>query len=334
MYRKGNGQMKVLISGGAGFIGSHVAEEFLSKGHEVVIVDNLATGAKKNVPKGAKLYKNNLDDEYLKVIFEKERPSYVLHLAAQASVTVSMQYPYEDFYTNTAGTLKLLLLANQFQVKKFLFASTAAVYGEPSYLPIDEAHRLDPKSYYAQSKLSAENYIKLYDMLNGLDTCVLRFANVYGPRQNPDGEAGVISIFINRMLQDQEVAIYDGSQTRDFIYVKDVAKACYLAMKSERKGIFNISSGTETTITALYNLIANEIETSKAPIYKPARQEEIERSVLDNQRAQRELRWGVQNDLQNGLIETIRYYKKGLLLTNNKYGDSYEVELDYRNHYV
>lgn len=309
--------MKVLISGGAGFIGSHVTEELLSHGYEVVIVDNLTTGLSGNLSKKVKFYHFNLDDPGVEYVFKKEKPTLVIHLAAQASVSMSMRDPYLDFFTNTAGTLKLLLLSKKYQVKKFLFASTAAVYGQPMYLPIDEKHLIDPQSYYAQSKLSAESYIKLYDMLNGLDSCILRFSNVYGPRQNPEGEAGVVSIFINRLLQQKNVLIYDGTQTRDFIYVKDVAKACRLALESNQKGVFNISSGIETTINELYRLIAEEMNCKKPPVYKPLRPGEIERSVLDNRKARHDLRWKVQHTLKKGIKETILTYQKGMITAND-----------------
>ena len=300
--------MKVLISGGAGFIGSHVTEELLNHHYDVVLIDNLATGSSSNVPNNVKFYNYDLNDPEMEYVFEMEKPDIVIHLAAQASVTASMRDPYMDFYTNTAGTLRLLLLTNKYQVKKFLFASTAAVYGEPLYFPIDEKHKTNPQSYYAQSKFSAENYITLYEVLNGLDSCILRFSNVYGPRQNPNGEAGVISIFINKFLNKETVSIYDGSQTRDFIYVKDVASACRHAIASEKKGVFNVSSGTETTINDLFNLLAKEFDSDLSPSYKPLRQGEIERSVLDNKKAKFELGWNAEHSLLEGLKETVKYY--------------------------
>lgn len=305
--------MKVLVTGGAGFIGSHVTEELLKHGYEVIVVDNCVTGFLKNVPDEVKLYQIDLNDSKVEFVFEKESPDYVIHLAAQASVIVSMNNPYLDFFTNTAGTVNMLHLSKKYQVKKFLFASTAAVYGEPMYLPIDENHLIHAQSFYALSKYSAENYIEHYRKFNHLDSCILRFSNVYGPRQNENGEAGVISIFINRLLAQKEVNIYDGSQTRDFVFVKDVATACRLALEGIAKGVFNISSCKETEIEDLYYQIAKLVNVHTAPCYKPRREGEIEKSVLDNRKALQELSWNVQYTLKKGLEETTQYYSEKYL---------------------
>lgn len=303
-------KMKVLISGGAGFIGSHVTEELLNNNYDVVVIDNLTTGSPSNMPDNVRFYHSDLNDPELEYVFEIEKPDIVIHLAAQASVTISMDNPYMDFFTNTAGSLKILLLSKKYKVKKFLFASTAAVYGEPLYLPIDEKHEINPQSYYAQSKFSAESYIKLYAKLSNLESCILRFSNVYGPRQSSNGEAGVISIFINQLLNDEKVSIYDGNQTRDFIYVKDVANACRCAIESGGSGVFNVSSSTETTINDLFHLISEVIGVNSLPTYKPLRQGEVERSVLDNRKARKELNWNTQHTLLDGLKETSAHYSK------------------------
>lgn len=305
--------MKVLITGGAGFIGSHIVEELLNKKYEIVVVDNLVTGFFDNLPKEAKFYRMDLDDTEFEYVFEQERPDYVIHLAAQASVTASMKNPYLDFLTNTVGTVKTMLLSKKYKVKKFIFASTAAVYGEPSHFPIDERHLIDPQSFYSLSKHSAENYIKLIDTSSGIDSCILRFSNVYGPRQNTNGEAGVISIFINQLLANESIKIFGGSQTRDFIYVKDVAVACRLAMEGEHTGTFNISSCTETVINELYRLISEIIGERKTPVYESKRNGEIEKSILDNQKACRELGWILHYSLSEGLKETVEYYSKKYL---------------------
>lgn len=310
--------MKVLVTGGAGFIGSHVTEELLKHKFQVVVVDNCVTGFLRNVPDEVKLYQIDLNDSKVELVFEKERPDYVIHLAAQASVIVSMNNPYLDFFTNTAGTVNILHLSKKYQVKKFLFASTAAVYGEPMYLPIDENHLIHAESFYALSKYSAENYIEHYSKFNNLNSCILRFSNVYGPRQNENGEAGVISIFINRLLENKEVNIYDGSQTRDFVFVKDVATACRLALEGEAKGVFNISSCTETEIEDLYYQIARMTNVHAQPCYKPRRAGEIEKSILNNRKALQELSWNVQYTLKKGLEETTQYYSKKYLSMGHK----------------
>ncbi|WP_188006825.1 NAD-dependent epimerase/dehydratase family protein [Sporosarcina sp. ANT_H38] len=302
--------MKVLITGGAGFIGSHVVEELLNYKYEVVVVDNLVTGFIENLPKETKIYVVDLNDPILDYIFNHERPDFVIHLAAQASVTVSMNDPYLDFDTNIAGTVKVLLLCGKYNVRKIIFASSAAVYGEPTYLPIDEQHSINPKSFYALSKSVAEKYIEFYGASIGLDYCIFRFSNVYGPRQNGNGEAGVVSIFINRLLLNEKVNIYDGGQSRDLIYVKDVATACRCAVEEEQTGIFNISSNTETVIDDLFYLLASITEGNKAPVYEPRRMGEIQKSILCNQKALNEFEWNVRSVLSEGLQETVKYYSE------------------------
>lgn len=307
-FIKGGDDLKVLVTGGAGFIGSHVVEELLSHQYEVVVIDNLITGRNENITNEATVYHIDINDPRLEEIFQTEKPDYVIHLAAQASVSVSMDNPYLDFSTNTIGTVKLLLLSQEYHVKKFLFASTAAVYGEPSYLPVDEKHPINPQSFYSLSKYSAESYIKCNGMINGLNSCILRFSNVYGPRQNANGEAGVISIFINNILEEKDIYIYDGTQTRDFVYVKDVAKACRFAMEGAHQGVFNISSCTETSINELYSIILKMVGTHKTVIYKPLRIGEITNSVLDNEKVSTEFNWRTQYSLIDGLGETLSYY--------------------------
>lgn len=310
--------MKVLVTGGAGFIGSHVVEELLHSQYEVVVIDNLKTGCYENLSKKVKLYELDVNDAHMEQVFKLEKPDYVMHLAAQASIMVSMSNPLLDLYTNTVGTLQLLLLSKKYYVKKFIFASTAAVYGEPSYLPVDEKHSLDPQSFYALSKQTAEKYIEFDAKNNELNYCILRYSNVYGPRQNTNGEAGVIPIFINKLLANEHVRIFDGSQTRDFIFVKDVAKACRLALESNRQGIFNISSCTETSVNDLYFLLTEEMGLSTVPLYEPLRVGEIKNSVLDNRRTRKELDWAIEFTLSEGLKETIHYYLELLMLKGQK----------------
>lgn len=300
--------MKVLVTGGAGFIGSHVIEELLKCRYNVVVIDNLDTGSRRNLPDKVQFYEMDLNDPQLESVFEQEMPDYIIHLAAQASVTKSMGDPYTDFMTNTVGTVRLLFLSEKFNVKKLVFASSAAVYGEPTYYPVDEKHATQPLSFYSLSKKSAENYIEFSTRNKGLNHCILRFSNVYGPRQNPDGEAGVISIFINRLMEDNSIQIFGGSQTRDFIYVKDVAVACRLAMESAHTGILNISSNTETTINELYSMIAQLVRTDKLPLYLSKRTEDITKSVLSNQKAMKTLNWRLFSPLLVGLEKTVQYY--------------------------
>ena len=300
--------MKVLVTGGAGFIGSHVVEELLNAQYDVVSIDNLVTGLQGNIPKDAKLYQLDLNDPDVEYVFELEKPDYIIHLAAQTSVTASMKDPFFDFYTNTVGTVKLLTLSEKYSIKKFVFASSAAVYGEPSSLPIDENYLINPLSFYALSKYSAENYINLVESNHGLNGCILRFSNVYGPRQNANGEAGVVSIIIKHLLTGEDVTIYGGGQTRDFIYVKDVANACRLALEKQQNGVFNISSCTETSIEDLFNFIATTANIHTTPAYESKRRGEIERSMLDNSKAFQQLDWRTKYSLSEGLKETFHYY--------------------------
>lgn len=300
--------MKVLVTGGAGFIGSHIVDELLEHEYQVIVVDNLVTGSIQNIPNSVNHYNLDINDEKLEDVFRKETPSVVIHLAAQASVTNSMENPYNDFRANLAGTVKLLLYANRYNVRKFLFASTAAVYGEPVYLPIDERHPIDAQSFYALSKYSSEQYVDFFSRHFELQSCILRFSNVYGPRQNSKGEAGVVSIFMNQILRNDPVTIFDGSQTRDFVYVKDVANACRTALESDKTGVYHISSCTETTINELYTLISNEIGVHYTPNYAPKRIGEIDRSMLDNKKIIQTLNWKINYALSEGLRETYHYY--------------------------
>lgn len=302
--------MKVIVTGGAGFIGSHVVEELLNHQYEVVLIDSLGTGSLENLPNDTKLYQFDINDAELGMVFEQERPDYVIHLAAQASVTASLNDPMFDIRSNTVGTIHLLHLSQKYQIKKFIFASSAAVYGDSDKFPISEQQAILPLSYYALSKYSSEKYIQLTNALYGLNSCILRFSNVYGPRQNSIGEAGVISLFIRKILKGEEITIYGGQQTRDFAFVKDVAKACRLALERERTGIYNISSGKETAIDELLTYICHAIGKTIKPIYAPFREGEIEKSVLDNRKALDELEWCIDYSLLEGLEETVQYYKQ------------------------
>ncbi|WP_019415897.1 NAD-dependent epimerase/dehydratase family protein [Paenisporosarcina sp. TG20] len=297
--------MKVLITGGAGFIGSHVVEECLANNYEVVVIDNLSTGKSENILSICKNYTLDINDDSLKHVFEVEKPDHVIHLAAQASVMKSIEDPISDGVTNVIGTLRLLEYARIYRIKKFVMASSAAVYGNPDTLPVDEKFPLNPLSFYSLSKWSGERYVQLYESLYGLSTCILRFSNVYGPRQNPLGEAGVVSIFINQLLNREKLVIYGGQQTRDFVYVKDVAKACRTAIESSKSGIFNISSNSETTIDELFSTTSLLAGITSKPQKYPMRIGEIEKSVLGNEKASKELNWQASHSLQEGLKETI-----------------------------
>lgn len=300
--------MKILLTGGAGFIGSHVAEQLVAEGHQVVILDNLSSSSPVNVPASIQLYQIDINDPVAETVFMIEKPTVVIHLAAQTSVTESMREPYFDFQTNTAATVKLLQFSVRYGVRQFIFASSAAVYGEPVQLPIDEKHPISPQSFYAVSKYTAERYIQTFAQRYGIIYTILRFSNVYGPRQSTSGEAGVVGIFISKQLINGLCIIYGGEQTRDFIYVKDVAVACKNAVEFNKQGIFNISSNTEVSIGELNEMIAIKTNTLLTASYEPYRAGELIRSVLSNEYARKELAWEPVYSIFDGLDETVKYY--------------------------
>lgn len=296
--------MKVLVTGAAGFIGSHVVQALKNKNFSVIALDNLSTGKLSNVAADVTFYEMDITNNELEYVFQLEQPEYVIHLAAQSSVTHSMIQPMEDCQSNLIGTLNILRFAKQYNVKKCIFASTAAVYGNTTILPIVEDSKLSTLSFYALSKLSAEKYVQMYERLFGLRSCILRFSNVFGPKQ----VGGVITNMISRIYVGKAPIIYDGNQTRDFIYVKDVAEACVQSLISDEVGIFNISSCTETSIQQVYEEISELTESNVNPVYKALRAGEIKRSVLSNEKAISFLEWSPTYSLVDGLKETILDY--------------------------
>lgn len=308
--------MKVLVTGGAGFIGSHVVDLLIENGYEVVIVDNLSTGKEEFINKKAIFYKKDLTDDDLYEIFEKEKPDYVIHQAAQIDVQRSVDDPVFDAKVNILGTVNLLESCRKSGIKKVIYASSAAVYGNPEYFPIDEVHKINPISYYGISKHTPEHYFEVYRQLYGLKYTILRYANVYGIRQDPKGEGGVISIFIDKMLKGERPIIFgDGNQTRDFVYVKDVAKANLLALKRGDNEVVNISTGKPTSINELVEIMNKIMNTSLESIYTEPRKGDIVHSYLDNKKALEVLGWKPEYSLEDGLRETIEYYKR---VTSNK----------------
>ena len=302
--------MKILVTGGAGFIGSHIVDLLIENGYEVVIVDNLSTGKEEFINKKAIFYKKDITDDDLYEIFEKEKPDYVVHQAAQIDVQRSIDDPVFDAKVNVLGTVNLLECCRKSGVKKIVYASSAAVYGNPEYLPIDEVHKINPISYYGISKHTAEHYFEVYSQLYDLKYTILRYANVYGIRQDPKGEGGVISIFIDKMLKGERPIIFgDGNQTRDFVYVKDVAKANLLALEKGDSEVVNISTNKATSINKLVELMNEIMNTSLEPIYTEPRKGDIVHSYLDNKKALDVLGWKPEYSLEEGLKETIEYYK-------------------------
>ncbi len=299
--------MKVLITGGCGFIGSHISELLASKGYEVVVVDNLCTGNYCSSAYPISYYELDYISPKIKEVFEKERPDYVIHLAAQVDINTSMENPVYDAEVNLLGTVKLLQICRIYNVKRFIFASTSAVYGDLGLKTADELSPLNPISFYGISKLASEMYIKQFNEQFQLPYTIFRYSNVFGLRQRSDNEGGVIPIFVKHLSSGTIPLIYgDGKQTRDFIHVNDVARANLLAIEKEIDDVMNISSMTATTINHLYNLIVKYFETGVEPVYIHRRQGDILFSRLDNSKAEKLLGWKPHYQVDEGIREMIQ----------------------------
>lgn len=306
--------MKVLITGGCGFIGSHVADKFYNEGHEIYIIDNLSTGNHENVRVNHKFYKLNIEDKECDEVFKENMFDIVIHMAAQADVSISITNPYLDTKVNVLGLINMLNLSNKYNVKKFIFASSAAVYGDNQELPLKEEYEINPLSPYGISKYVGELYCKKWHEIYGLDTVCLRFSNVYGPRQSILGEGGVVSIFINRILNNQELIVYgDGNQTRDFIFVEDLAEAIYAAAEKKCSKVLNLSTNTENTLNELINIFT-DITVINGIDYCKKRIGDILHSRLDNSKAKVDLCWSPAYTLGEGIKKTYLWYIKNCLL--------------------
>ncbi|TYR80643.1 NAD-dependent epimerase/dehydratase family protein [Priestia megaterium] len=302
--------MRVLVTGGAGFIGSHVVELLINQGYTPIVLDDLSNGDINHIPNGVKFYNVQLLSEKIEQIFKTEKPDAVIHLAAQINVAKSIKDPVEDAATNILGTINLLNCCKLFTTKKFIFSSSSAVYGE-SDKPISEDAPTNPISFYGTSKLVSEIYIKLFNHLYGIPYTILRYANVFGPRQKSDGEGGVVSIFINQLLNAQTPCIYgDGKQTRDFVFVEDVAQANVSAIKHGKNETFNIGYNKQTSINDLYKIISEKINSTISPVYKNPLNGNILYSQLDNHKAIEKLKWQPVSDVESGLEKTILYFKQ------------------------
>lgn len=302
--------MKVLITGGYGFIGSHVAERFHQEGYEVIIIDNLTTGKKENVTIKHKSYLLSIEDPKCAEIFKSHTIDVVVHLAAQVSVAKSVANPTADAGANIVGLVNMLNFAATYGVKKFIYASSAAVYGMHEELPITEEMECAPISPYGMSKWSGELYCQKWERLYGLQTLGFRFSNVYGPRQDAIGEGGVISIFTNRLLMEQPLIVLgDGEQTRDFIYVEDVAFAIYRGANSTQSGIYNLSVNEQTSVNRLIEVL-DAIQPVTEVSYKEKRVGDIDHSVLDNRKVMRDLDWSPLYTIEEGLAKTVAHFQK------------------------
>jgi len=303
--------LNILATGGAGFIGSHVVDACIDEGHYVVVIDDCSTGRRENVNLGAEFMQLDIRSERVASVFEDTPFDAVIHHAAQMDVRKSVEDPLDDASVNILGTLNLLTNCVTHRVGRFIFASTGgAIYGEQVSFPADENHPLRPVSPYGVSKLAAEKYLHYFQAAGGPKCLSLRYGNVYGPRQNPDGEAGVVAIFAKKMIAGTQPLIHgDGKQTRDYIYVDDVMRSVLLALNSTTTGAFNIGTGKETTVNELFATLAELTGSRFKENHGPPKPGEQRRSVLECSAAKRELGWTPQTSLRDGLERTVEYFR-------------------------
>lgn len=289
----------VLITGGAGFIGSHVSDLLISNGYNVIVIDNLSSGSDSNINNKANFYNLDINSPDLETVFKENKIDYVFHFAAQASVSYSTKYPTEDATENILGSVNVLKFSKKYNVKKIITVSTAAVYGIPEYLPVDEEHNTSCLSFYGLSKLTMEKYTELF----GVDYIIFRFANVYGPRQSAHGEAGVVAIFADKMKNNEDITIHgDGEQTRDFVYVEDIAQVCLKAIESDVKNeIINVSTNTAISINKLFEIMSENYKYKKTPMHSEERFGDIKHSILDNKKCQNLLGFIPRTSVEEGL---------------------------------
>ena len=302
--------MKILVTGAAGFIGSQIADAFIADGHDVCIIDNLSTGNENNINPKAHFFKCDICSPDVIKIFEKENFEVVNHHAAQIDVRKSVSDPIFDANVNILGTINLLQSCAKTGVKKIMFASTGgAVYGEQEYFPADENHPTNPVSPYGITKLTIEKYLFFYKIEYGLNFTILRYANVYGPRQNPLGEAGVVSIFTNKLLKNQNPIINgNGEQTRDYVFVEDVVKANVLNLNNESSDIYNIGTGIETSVNELFAKLNHISGGSAKEKHGPAAKGEQLRSVITSKKLYKKFKWKPSIRINEGLKKTYDYF--------------------------
>ena len=304
--------MKILVIGGAGFIGSHIVDLLIDKGHKVVVVDDLRTGNKENLDSKAKLYELDMTKKELESVFVTEKPDMVCHQAAQVNVRISLKDPLADAYNNILGTINILECCKRHNVKKIVYASSGgARYGEPDEIPCKESHKIMPLSPYGISKHTAEHYVKLYSKLYGFDYNIVAYSNVYGPRQDPKGEAGVIALFLDWAMNDKECTIFgDGEQTRDYVYVGDVARANVLALEKETKSKnFNIGTGKLISVNDLFNMIKKIVGQGSSK-HENALAGEVRDIALNCSLAKKELSWESEMSIEDGLKKTADWFKE------------------------
>ena len=306
-----------LVTGGAGFIGSHLVDRLLSLGYRVVTIDDLSTGKLKNLNPAATFHHTDITQPSVQEVFQREHPDIVFHLAAQVSTSQSTKDPIKDADINVLGTLQLLKAARHYGIEKLIYSSTGgALYGEPETNPCTEQQPIAPLSPYGLSKYLAEQYLELYHQLYLLNYTSLRYGNVYGPRQDPHGEAGVVAIFTQAMLDGKQPQIFgDGRQERDFVYVDDVVEANICAIDRGDHGTFNISTGNSTSVNRIFELLKGIISYKWSPTHLPHRVGDVYQISLDSNKAASELGWTPRVELEQGLRQTVEYFLKAVKAT-------------------
>jgi UDP-glucose 4-epimerase len=307
--------MKIMVTGGAGFIGSHVTDMLIEVGHQVLVVDNLSTGRRSNINQNAIFYEVDIRSPEMEQIFAQEKPEVISHHAAQMDVRRSMEDPLYDADVNIIGSIKLAQLAIQYGTRIFIHISSGgAAYGEPVYLPCDEDHPIKPLCHYGASKYTFELYLHVFAANYNLEYSVSRYPNVYGPRQDPHGEAGVVAIFTGQMLQDKQVTINgSGEQVRDYVYVTDCARFNLNLLERGDGQVYNLGSGIGTTVNEIFRQLKSITGYNKPAFYGPAKAGETFKIYIDASRAERELGWQPTILLEEGLQRTVDYFKEAEL---------------------
>lgn len=306
--------MKILLTGGAGFIGSNLADRLVDEGHDLVVLDDLSSGKRERVPAGANLYQMELDTRWLDRVVEREKPEATFHLAAQVSVRRSVADPLFDAHVNIMGSIGLIEACRKHDVRRFIFASTGgAIYGDADRIPTPESSPAAPVSPYGTAKLSVEHYLHCFHEIYGLSYAALRLANVYGPRQDPHGEAGVVAIFSRALLAGETPTINgDGTQTRDYVYVGDVVEAFVAALTSDPCGAYNVGTGVETNVNDLYQMIAAAVGSTDPGRHGPAMRGEQRRSGVDPTQMEKTMGWRPKVSLAEGIPQTVDFFKNEL----------------------
>lgn len=305
--------MKIVVTGGAGFIGGHIVDAYVKAGHDVAVIDDLSTGKRENVNPGARFYQVDVQDlGAVREVFERERPEVLSHHAAQMDVRRSVADPLFDARVNVIGLLNLMEHGRVNGLRRVIFASSGGtVYGEQEQWPAPETHKTEPLCPYGVAKLASERYLYFYWMTYGIPYLAFRYANVYGPRQDPHGEAGVVAIFSEKLIRGQEPVINgDGKQTRDYVFVGDVVRANVLALKSDFGGALNIGTGIETDVNALFRELRREVGSSAPEKHGPAKAGEQRRSVLDARRAGEVIGWKPEVSLQEGVRQAVVFFRE------------------------